>query len=1202
MPRVAKLTPNNPTTPSLPLAAATAIDNQFITDPDEIPPALRELSFRYPLRRYQQEILELVKIKMERGERELHIVAPPGAGKTIIGLQLISTLKVPAVILAPNTTIQSQWGHKLDLFIPDHLTGMVSMSDILGTHEDKPLKPVTVLTYQVLSTPGREQEYLEKLAHQNWAQEIAKGRSISSGEAELRILDLLQNNQAAYNKEMSRHVSRLRKKLADVMDLKDVLHPNALQLLQALRRQKTRLILFDECHHLTDYWAAIMSLLVKHLDDPIIVGLTGTPPEGKSKLQETRYLSLVGEIDYQVPTPALVKEGGLAPFQDLVMFTQPTEKEFLFLESQHVDFHRLIADLAGIEQPPPHQENPFGNGDDGDDEYAEHEDDLSGEFSAPALTAGPRDLEKQSETKLIDPAAISVVDDQFEEDTAFGVMSGGDLDFSPGFDTAPAPALAPETVSGHDSDTQSGEPSLIEFAQFVQPGPLVEIESSPSLDLSESAQLPAATEVPESAALPVHSGAREATGTVTPPLTEWVLSRLNETAYDKDTGAFRSFVQLRPQFASALYRYLTKTGRPLPGNIRATEELLQSPTIDDWMMILEDFASHRLKLSQNRKDHELYDQVRSSMRKLGYSITEQGLRKTASPIDRVLAFSKSKTHAVCRILDTEYASLQDRLRAVVVTDFERMSATSVKSLKGVLDAEAGGAVATLRTLLAAPISAMLNPCLVTGSLVLVDRRIKDQFVKVFDELLKRDGLDVQLIADDDSNEPWVEISANTSQWQSRLYVAVATEIFELGITKCLIGTRGLFGEGWDSQSLNTLIDLTTTTSPVSVKQLRGRSIRIHTKDPLGGRKVANNWDVICIAPSLEKGLNDYHRFVRKHDGYYGIADDGQIECGVGHVHPSFSELTPAEVFASAVDLNNEMLKRALVRDQIYDLWKVGMPYHNRTLGCVELTSLRKLNLTPAYLKRNAGYKDHAKEMRAALSGIYVEHAALGALTAAIVGGGAAFWGAPVLLAALPFAAALVLAFKRHKRLFTNFQEQVCEPGTVEASLGDMTFALLSALKRVRQLPKYIDKDSIKISQRSDGSYRVFLDDVEANHSKIFTSAFKELMSPVVDQPYLIPKYEFALPYVDGDRQSKDSQKRKRLFFKSYLRGSAQPRIATYHVVPKLLARSQKGREAFQDAWNKYVSPGFIVETETKPEVLQKYFGMGPSLAERLLWE
>ncbi len=69
------------------------------------------------------------------------------------------------------------------------------------------------------------------------------------------------------------------------------------------------------------------------------------------------------------------------------------------------------------------------------------------------------------------------------------------------------------------------------------------------------------------------------------------------------------------------------------------------------------------------------------------------------------------------------------------------------------------------------------------------------------------------------------------------YVGMATEIFERGITKCLIGTRGLFGEGWDSQALNTLIDLTMTTSPVSVKQLRGRSIRLQANDPAGARKM-----------------------------------------------------------------------------------------------------------------------------------------------------------------------------------------------------------------------------------------------------------------------------------------------------------------------------------------------------------------------------
>jgi len=28
--------------------------------------------------------------------------------------------------------------------------------------------------------------------------------------------------------------------------------------------------------------------------------------------------------------------------------------------------------------------------------------------------------------------------------------------------------------------------------------------------------------------------------------------------------------------------------------------------------------------------------------------------------------------------------------------------------------------------------------------------------------------------------------------------------------------------------------------------------------------VANNWDVVCLAPEFTKGLDDYERFIKKH--------------------------------------------------------------------------------------------------------------------------------------------------------------------------------------------------------------------------------------------------------------------------------------------------------------------------------------------------
>ena len=1047
---------------------------------------LSELRFQYPLRRYQQEIIELVNIKLERGERELHIVAPPGAGKTIIGLQIISQLNCkldcPSLVLCPNTTIQSQWGQKVELFLPPEVRPF-GVEGIIGTHEDRPLKPITLLTYQVLSTPGKEQEYLEKLARQSWVDELSKGMSLTAGEAELRILELMQNNPAAHQKEMSRHISRLRRKLTEVMDLKDVLHDNALELLQAFRRQKFRLVLFDECHHLTDYWAAVMTHLVKRLDDPVIVGLTGTPPEGKSASQETRYLSLVGEIDYQVPTPALVKEGGLAPFQDLVYFTEPTEKELEFLERQHEQFHELLEQLTASG---------------------------AGEAGAPL----DRDLPMVAES-------------------------------------------APPAYENAEANKPSGSKEATSPEKAATGPVMVENHEQP-----------------------------------VPPLSAWVLSRVDRLGKD----GWAEFAESKPDLALAIARYLWKQRLPMPARLEATEAIRQSPFIDDWMLLLEDYALQYLKTSPREDDHKVYAQIKDAVRKLGYGLTEQGLRRQASPVDRVLAYSNNKPQAVAQVLDLEYRSLGDGLRAVIVTDFERMSATTVRTLKGVLDTDSGGAVAALRELLAAPISQLVNPCLVTGSLLLVDRRICSQFVEAARSYIREEGFKFELVVDEPEGEPYSEVTAGSSDWETRLYVGMATNIFERGITKCLIGTRGIFGEGWDSQSLNTLIDLTTTTSPVSVKQLRGRSIRLNTNDPLGARKVANNWDVVCIAPELEKGLNDYHRFVRKHDGYFGICDDGQIECGVGHVHAAFSDLTPADVFASSEEFNKEMMERALVRDKIYDLWKVGEPYGNRSLGCVEVSALRKLALTPPHIRRDMKYKAHAQQMRSALAGIWWEYGGLGAVSSAVLAYFLSSWGVTAFAAVLPIIIAFVLARNKYGCLYSRMKKEICQPNTQESSLLDIGLAVLSALQQIRMLPQHITRDHVSVGMRADGSFRVFLDEVEPEQSQYFARCFKEVMAPITNQPFLIPKYEYSLPRAQNGDASENA------FFKSYLSGKAEPRIASYHAVPKLLARSEKGREAFQSAWNKYVSPGFIVSTDVKPELLQKYFGMGPSLAQRLLWE
>ena len=77
-------------------------------------------------------------------------------------------------------------------------------------------------------------------------------------------------------------------------------------------------------------------------------------------------------------------------------------------------------------------------------------------------------------------------------------------------------------------------------------------------------------------------------------------------------------------------------------------------------------------------------------------------------------------------------------------------------------------------------------------------------------------------------------------------------------------------------------------------------------------KVANNWDVICLADEFQTGFSDYKRFIRKHKQLYGVGDDGAIEKGPGHVHPAFMDAEPMGIHEGMM-FNDEMLKRSKMR-------------------------------------------------------------------------------------------------------------------------------------------------------------------------------------------------------------------------------------------------------------------------------------------------
>ncbi|WP_374754090.1 DEAD/DEAH box helicase family protein, partial [Streptomyces sp. SM12] len=345
--------------------------------------------------------------------------------------------------------------------------------------------------------------------------------------------------------------------------------------------------------------------------------------------------------------------------------------------------------------------------------------------------------------------------------------------------------------------------------------------------------------------------------------------------------------------ATAHLHRLRPGGRALVAALRAA----------DWVCLLDDWVRRCLRVADRPADRAAEERIRAALPSVGHRLTAHGVRRDRSPLDRVLARSAARTAAVTEILAAEDDAPGERLRAVVVCDHERATATLPSRLDGVLDAQAGSARLVLAELAADRRTASLAPLLVTGRTVAADPGTARAFAAFAAFCAERaDGLDLA-VHEADGIPGAAEI---TGRWTSRRWVPLATVFFEEGHSRALIGTRALLGEGWNARRVNTLVDLTEATTATAVVQTRGRALRL---DPGWPEKTATTWSVVCVAPGHPRGTTDWDRFVRKHEGYLGVAESGAVLGGVAHVDPGLSPYAPPDA-ATFDAFNAAMLTRA----------------------------------------------------------------------------------------------------------------------------------------------------------------------------------------------------------------------------------------------------------------------------------------------------
>jgi superfamily II DNA or RNA helicase len=109
---------------------------------------LKTMNFKGQWRDYQARVLEELDAHLD--DRRLHVVAAPGAGKTVLGLEIARRIGRPALVFAPTIAIRDQWEQRLCPMFVDVRPAAGSISYDLAAPGQ-----LTLTTYQALDSLRR---------------------------------------------------------------------------------------------------------------------------------------------------------------------------------------------------------------------------------------------------------------------------------------------------------------------------------------------------------------------------------------------------------------------------------------------------------------------------------------------------------------------------------------------------------------------------------------------------------------------------------------------------------------------------------------------------------------------------------------------------------------------------------------------------------------------------------------------------------------------------------------------------------------------------------------------------------------------------------------------------------------------------------------------------------------------------------------
>ena len=293
-----------------------------------------------------------------------------------------------------------------------------------------------------------------------------------------------------------------------------------------------------------------------------------------------------------------------------------------------------------------------------------------------------------------------------------------------------------------------------------------------------------------------------------------------------------------PKYLSALLIYLQAQKLEIPKHLRDLLGAEGLPALNYyWLEVLLQGLLYQTP-DWYEDPQETKKKIEAELKSRGLIEKRQVFLVKSKANDQILNQSLGKLAGIASIFETEYASLGQDLRQLVLADYIRKDFANYLgddqapiSQLGVLPYFESIRRSAQKQRISVPLAVL------SGSVVIVPTSVREEL----QALLPTVALTFSAIGQLDP-ATYLQVGFPST---CKGMVGAVTELFQRGAIQVLIGTKSLLGEGWDAPCVNSLILGSFVGSFMLSNQMRGRAIRVWSGHP---EKTSNIWHLVAIKP------------------------------------------------------------------------------------------------------------------------------------------------------------------------------------------------------------------------------------------------------------------------------------------------------------------------------------------------------------------